>query len=160
MRDKIGIETAEAALRRLATLPAPEGLEERLELRLRVAMREPAKTAPRWRVWSLAAPVWVRAAAVMALVLAVAGGCWEIALHLNKQQEAHQQTAPLTAPAPTAGGGFATGNAIRTPRTLNGPTIPQAKVQQVEPTAVPTVKTKDAKTRNRKARAARAAAVQ
>jgi hypothetical protein len=148
--ERIGVEAAESALRRIAGLGAPEGLEERLEMRLRAAAQTREVHAPRWTGWSLGWQGWLRAAAAAAIVLAVAGGGWTIARQSEQAQAARQQPAPLAAPAET-GGGFATGSARRTPQTLDGPTIDPAKIHAAQPALNPPARSGSPK-KNRKAR--------
>jgi hypothetical protein len=118
-----GAIDAEKTLRLIASLPAPEGIEDRVKSGLRGAERQ-----ARVMSWPLSTPVRgggsgvsaMRAAAAAAIVFVVAGGGWEVYSHIR------------LAPAPTAvaapqqiggGGGLSAAGAKRTPRTLEGPVI-------------------------------------
>lgn len=115
---------AEETLRLIASLPAPEGLEERVRVGLRAEPR-------RARVlhWPVALPgsgmaaSWVRGAAAAAIVLVVAGGGWGIYTRV--------QTGPAdkVIAMPAQGGGFGSAGAMRTPDTLSGPMLHPATQQ-------------------------------
>ena len=62
----------------------------------------------------------MRSAAAAAIVLVVAGGGWGVYSRVQRPQPA--RVIVLTPRAP-AQGGFASSGAMRTPQTLNGPTV-------------------------------------
>jgi len=113
----------ERTLRLIATLPAPEGLEERMKASLRSAPRRANVVV--WPFSSAEDGRWMqragmRAAAAAAIVLLIAGGGWEVYSHI--------QPAPLpaavSAPQPlNGGGGFNAAGAKRVPQTLEGPIV-------------------------------------
>jgi hypothetical protein len=120
----------ESTLRLLASLTAPEGLEERIEVGLRAGLRAASRTdAGKARIlaWLVALRMqnaWLRSslarsAAAAAIVLVVAGGSWGVYSHVQPIQPA-KLVLPLRA-APQ--GGFSSAGAMRTPQTLNGPVI-------------------------------------
>jgi hypothetical protein len=117
-----GAEEAEATLRLIAGLPAPDGLEDRVKAALRAAPR-----TGRVLHWP-AAPVqnqgWlgsalVRSAAAAAIVFVVAGGGWSI---YSRVQPARTPQA-VAMPHVATPGGFSSAGAMRTPQTLNGPLL-------------------------------------
>jgi len=116
--------TGEETLRLLASLPAPAGLEDRVQAGLRAAPRTarilhwPAALLPA----SGMAGSWMRSAAAAAIVFVVAGGGWGIYSHVQPGQPARVTVMP---PRVGAGGGFSSAGAMRTPQTLNGPVLPQ-----------------------------------
>jgi hypothetical protein len=117
---------AEQSLRLIASLPAPEGIEDRLKAGLRSA---PIETGViRWPLsrpnragWAQAA--YLRGAAAAAIVLMVAGGGWGVYAHFGQ--------APLPAadvrPPSIGSGGFSSAEARRTPKTVDGPKIATPK---------------------------------
>ena len=123
--------TGEDTLRLIAGLPAPAGLEDRVQAGLRAA---PAKA--RILHWPTAllpsrglAGSWMRSAAAAAIVVVVAGGGWGIYSRVQPSQPARVLVMP---PRVGAGGGFSNAGAMRTPQTLNGPVLTHPA------TAVPT----------------------
>lgn len=113
---------AEETLRMVAKLPAPDGLVDRVQERLRTAPR-PARVL----AWPLAAVAFryssaMRGAAAAAIVLIVAGGGWSIYSHVQPLSVA----APITAPARISGGGFSSAGAMRTPDSPNGTVLTHA----------------------------------
>jgi hypothetical protein len=111
---------AERTLRIIAGLPAPEGLEDRIMDALSRAPRTasvlpwPEGKRGGWMGGSL-----IRGAAAAAIVFVVGGGSWTV------YSRAHPPQAPkvIAMPRVAAPRGFATGGAMRTPQTLNGPTL-------------------------------------
>ncbi|MGA9461574.1 MAG: hypothetical protein WBV28_02215 [Terracidiphilus sp.] len=109
---------AEETLRLIAGLAAPDGLEDRVQA---VLARAP-RTAPvlpwpldrRWMHGTLA-----RGAAAAAIVCFVAGGGWEVYSRVQPVQAPKVIAIPRVATP----GGFASANAMRTPKTVNGPTL-------------------------------------
>jgi hypothetical protein len=140
-----GSSDFEETLRLLAHLPAPEGLEERVEAGLRAAPRN--ARILRWPVALRAENAWVRAAAAAAIVAVVAGGGWGVYLGVQTVQPARVIAVPQHIAAP--GGGFSNAGAMRTPQTLNGPiaappavakpaaVAPPASTPAVKPVAKP-----------------------
>jgi hypothetical protein len=114
-----GVSPAEETLRLVASLPAPEGIEERIHETLRTAPR-------RGTVLTWPAP-WMRAAAAAAIAFVVAGGGWGIYSRVQPGQPA----VPAHVAVP---GGFSGAGAIRTPQTLAGPVVSHpAKAQPAQP---------------------------
>ncbi|MGA8670503.1 MAG: hypothetical protein WB679_11540 [Terracidiphilus sp.] len=126
-----GSGEAEATLRLIAGLPAPEGLEERVKAGLHQTLHQAPRSASLLR-WPLTTPhdpmrsgstragwmqsPWLRGAAAAAIVFVVAGGGWEVCSRIQPAQEPKAIALPPVA----AHGGFSSANAIRTPKTLNG----------------------------------------
>jgi hypothetical protein len=109
-------------LRTIATLPAPEGLEDRVMDAL-ASTRQSARGLE-WRVISGSQRDWLRAAAAAAIVFVVAGGGWGI---YSRVQPAEPAGAKVLAPAHVgAQSGFSSAGAMRMPQTLNGPAAPVA----------------------------------
>jgi len=135
---------AEATLRLIANLPAPEGLEDRVKAGLRSAPR--TARVLQWtgelRPSSGFAADWMRGAAAAAIVFVVAGGAWGIYSRVQPTPSARGIVMPARN---GAGGGFSNAGAMRTPQTLNGPVVipaanlqtPRGKVDQKQ--AKPTV---------------------
>jgi hypothetical protein len=127
---------AEETLRLIASLPAPEGLEKRIEAGLRVAPRK-ARILP-WPALRLD-NAWVRAAAAAAIVFVVIGGGWGVVSLVQPSQPVRVIAVPPAAPHGTAPGGFSNAGAMRTPQTLDHPVVAQPAAVP-EPTATPAVK--------------------
>jgi hypothetical protein len=114
--------TGEETLRLIASLPAPAGLEDRVQAGLRAApgtariLYWPAALLPA----SGMAGSWLRGAAAAAIVFVVAGGGWGIYSRVQPIQPARVLVMP---PRVGAGGGFSSAGAMRTPETLNGPVL-------------------------------------
>ena len=128
--------TVEATLRLIATLPAPEGLEDRVYANLRTAQQ----SAPRkdhtlaWPTSSWLGRDWMRSAAAAAIVLVVAGGGWGI---YTRVQPVKSIAAPPHVAAPA---GFSNSGAMRTPNTLNGPAVKHPVTAKPQPTKNPAKK--------------------
>jgi hypothetical protein len=126
----------EATLRLIAGLPAPEGLEDRVNASLRTAQR----SAPRkgrilaWPAVSGPGRDWMRSAAAAAIVFVVAGGGWGIYTHV---QPAKGIAAPPRVAPPA---GFSSAGAMRTPNTLNGPEVKQPVTVKPQPAKNPAKK--------------------
>lgn len=128
--------SAEATLRLIATLPAPEGLAERVQLRLDAEPRSAKVLA--WRGSLRPGSGWsgadwlrgnaMRTAAAAAIVFAVAGGGWGVYSRVQPPSSARIIVMPPRANAP---GAFSNAGAIRTPQTANGPVL--AKPATVSP---------------------------
>ncbi len=132
-----GASEAEATLRLIASLPAPEGLEDRVHASLQAAPRRARVLS--WPVTPTGE--WLRAAAAAAIVFVVAGGGWGIYAHVQPGQVVPGIAGPRLA----APGGFSEGGAVRRPQTLVGPTVkPQTpavtplKKFPAKPAATPT----------------------
>jgi hypothetical protein len=126
-----GPGNGEETLRLIAQLPAPQGLEERLMAKIRQAPRTAHvfdwPRNPRWTHSAL-----VRGAAAAAIVCLVLGGGWEIYSRVAPPAASRAVTVP-----PLAGSkGFSSANAVRTPKTLEGPTLshPEVAASLVEET--------------------------
>jgi hypothetical protein len=144
----------EETLRLLARLPAPEGIEERVQAGLREAsLRAGSHTASgeaasgsavsskarilQWPRVGRLESAWARTAAAAAIVFVVAGGGWCISSRIQPVQP----QAAVALPRVAAHGGFSSAGAMRTPQTLNGPVAAPAAVvvapQKVTPAANP-----------------------
>jgi hypothetical protein len=117
---------AEETLRRVAQLPPPAGLEERVHERL-TAERSHAWHAEErgvWRLWKPARRLQFAAAAVLAV--AVAGSSWGV-YHWrgSTKMPSGAQTVQPPPPAPQTGG-FGTADVKRVPPTLAPIKVPPA----------------------------------
>lgn len=125
-----GVSDAEETLRLIASLPAPEGLEDRVHVGLQAAPRRGRILV--WPVPLTLASGWMRSAAAAAIVFVVAGGGWSVYSHVQPGQ----QPPGIAGPHIGGSGQFSTGEAVRRPQTLNGPMVthpapvkrPQVKV--------------------------------
>jgi hypothetical protein len=113
-----GRETGEATLRLIAQLPAPEGLEDRVQAQLRVAPRRARVLS--WPAVLRSDSQWMRSAAAAAIVFVVVGGGWGVYSRVQQPQPARVIVMPPRVAAP---GSFSSAAAIRTPNTLNGPVV-------------------------------------
>lgn len=125
---------AEETLQLLASLPAPDGLVDRVQAGVRNAPR----SAPvlRWPVSMMSGGFVhssvLRGAAAAAIVCVVAGGGWRIYSHVQPTPSAHM----MIAPAHIGGGGaFSSAGAMRTPDTLNGPVLTHVIVAEPQRSA-------------------------
>ena len=115
----------EDTLRLIARLPAPEGLEERVQVGLHSAagtVRGQASGRARILRWPAALSLenaWMRSAAAAAIVFVVAGGGWGVYSRVEPGQPARGIALPHVA----APGGFSGAGAMRMPQTLNGPVV-------------------------------------
>jgi hypothetical protein len=105
----------DATLRLVASLPAPEGLEDRVHAALRQAPR--AAHILEWPASFRTNSAWMRSAAAAAIAFVVVGGGWGV---YSRVQPARVIAMPARTGAP---GGFSSGGAMRTPQTLNGHVI-------------------------------------
>ena len=118
-----GALEAEETLRMIASLPAPEGLEDRVKARLHSSPRGARVVA-----WPFAsADHWMRAAAAAAIVTVIAGGGWGVYSHI--------QVAPLPAAMVeqqnvNGEGHFSTAGAKHVPQTLDGPVVTSPVVEE------------------------------
>jgi hypothetical protein len=126
----------ETTLRLIATLPAPEGLEDRVNASLRTAQRSAPRTGRilAWPTTSWLGRDWMRSAAAATIVLVVAGGGWGIYTHV---QPARGIAAPPRVAAPA---GFSSAGAMRTPQTLNGPVVKHPVTAKPQPVKSPAKK--------------------
>ena len=161
--DRYTQESALAAvdetLRLLASQPAPEGLEDRLQRQLKTALHSAPRPgvfawvkdelAERFRFLSLDGAT-MRAVAAVAIVAVVLGGGWSVfsRVQLAPQGSAIQQRG---------GGGFSSAGAIRTPQNIEGPVVVMPVAQ---PQMEKTEKSKPAKVHHRNAKAGSSAAQQ
>ncbi|MGD0787270.1 MAG: hypothetical protein ABR898_04745 [Terracidiphilus sp.] len=144
---------AEATLRLIARLPAPEGLEERVRASLRAAPRRGRILA--WPAAFRPESGWMRAAAAAAIVFVVAGGGWGVYSRVEQRQPARTVVLTPRVPAP---GGFASAGAVRTPQTLNGPVVAHPATTQAEQSKVPAQPAEKPGRRARPAKGAKASA--
>ncbi len=114
--------SGQETLRMIASLPTPEGLEDRVHKALRAAPRTgrvlvwPAGMRSRISFRSNS----IRTAAAAAIVFVVVGGGWGV----YSRVQLGQSGKVVVMPAPvTNTGGFSGAGAIRTPETLPGPKI-------------------------------------
>jgi hypothetical protein len=114
-----GVRNAEETLRLIATLPAPEGLADRVQARLSAAPRQPFLINLAGLNGWMRSPM-LRGCAAAAIVLAVAGGGWGIYSRVQPASSAKITEAPARV---GPNGGFSNAGAIRTPDTLNGPVL-------------------------------------
>lgn len=117
--------SAEETLRLIASLPAPEGLAERVQQALRAAPHTSRVLS--WPAALQPQSAWMRAVAAAAIVFVVAGGGWGVYAHVQQGQPGKGIVLPVRGPE---GAGFSSAGAMRTPQTLNGPTIMQPAKQQ------------------------------
>jgi hypothetical protein len=112
---------AEEILRVIATMPAPEGLEDRVKARLRVSpgratvIAWPFSSAESWM-----RSAGMRAAAAAAIVMVIAGGGWGVYSHI---QVAPVPTAAVDQQTPNDAGRFSTAGAKHVPQTVEGPVV-------------------------------------
>jgi hypothetical protein len=110
---------ADATLRLIASLPAPEGLAERVRGGLHAGtLREGARVL-NWPMTARAGIVWLRGAAAAAIVCVVAGGAWWISAKAPAAGGSAGAAPVHVRPA----GGFSNASAMHTPDTLNGPVL-------------------------------------
>jgi len=105
---------ADATLRLIAKLPAPEGLEERVHAALRSEPRRARVLA--WPGKFGTEHHWARGAAAAAIAFVVVGGGWGVYSRV-------QPNKVVAMPRVTNQGGFSGANAVRVPQTLDGPVI-------------------------------------
>jgi hypothetical protein len=111
--------SAEETLRLIAGLPAPVGLEDRVNIGLRTARRTGLVLS--WPQSARAGGEWMRGAAAAAIVFVVVGGGWGVYSRVQKPQAATVIVMPHT----STPGGFSNAGAMRTPNPLNGPVVAQ-----------------------------------
>ena len=116
--------TGEDTLRLIASLPAPEGLADRVQDGLRHAPQtarvlnwnRPLRPSGAWMQSTM-----VRGAAAAAIVCVVAGGGWRIYSRVQPEPAAKVLAMPRRV-AP-GGNGFSQAGAKRVPQTLEGPVL-------------------------------------
>ena len=116
---------AEETLRLIASLPAPDGLEDRVHAALNAAPR--GRRVLAWPSALRAESGWMRGAAAAAIVFVVAGGGWGVYMRVEPTNNGQNQPAKvIVMPARMpAAGGFSGAGAMRPPLTLPGPAAPQ-----------------------------------
>jgi len=123
-----GAHAAEETLRLIATLPAPEGLEDRVKAGLRSAPQRGMVVAwPFSTTQRLMHSAGSRAAAAAAIVLAVAGGGWGVYSHI---QIAPVPSAFVEQPLQNGAGRFSTAGAMHVPKTVQGPVVAAPVVEK------------------------------
>lgn len=110
----------EDTLHLIANLPAPQGLEDRVQAALLKAPRS-GRVLP-WPAALRPESGWMRTAAAAAIVFVVAGGGWGVYSRVQSGQPARGTVVPPHVAAPAFG--FSSAGAMRTPQTLNGPVVP------------------------------------
>ena len=118
-----GAIAAEETLRLIASLPAPEGIEERVKAGVHAADRQASIVS--WPVSSSSRARWtqvsgMRAAAAAAIVFVVAGGGWGVYSHIRV---APVPTAVAAPQAIVGSAGMSAAGAKRVPKTLDGPVV-------------------------------------
>jgi len=122
----------EETLRLIASLPAPQGLEDRVHKALGAAPRMgkvvawPTGIRSRFSLESN----WMRTAAAAAIVFVVVGGGWGVLNRVEQGQNGKVIVMPARIPA---SGGFSGAGAIRTPETIPGPTVKQPAKKAAAP---------------------------
>jgi hypothetical protein len=121
MPEQAGSGGFEDTLKLIARLPAPEGLEERVKAGLHASQLVGPRPA---RILDFPAlrpgRNWMRSAAAAAIVFVVVGGGWGVYSRVQQPRAAQVIVMPPRVAAP---GGFSNSGAMRTPNTLNGPTV-------------------------------------
>ncbi len=134
-RDRTHGGEADKTLRLIASLPAPQGLEDRVNSGLHsVAQRG---RVLHWPGGSHSGGGWThgamaRCAAAAAIVFVVGGGGWGVYSRVQPPQEPRAIAIPHVA----APGGFSNAGAMRTPQTLSGPILSHpvtGTMKQTEP---------------------------
>lgn len=136
---------AEETLRLIASLPAPDGLEDRVNAALS-AVQNRDRVLGRGRVLAWPRAIrpesgWMRTAAAAAIVFVVAGGGWGVYMRVEQSQTPKVIVMPARISAP---GGFSGAGAMRAPVTLPGPAAPQP-VKASEPAKADAAQTKTVK---------------
>lgn len=119
---------AESTLRLIAKLPAPDGLADRVHVRLRNAPAQAQVFA-----WPTMRTGWaqtntLRGAAAAAIVCLVVGGGWRVYSHVQPEPTAHILFVP---PRMSPAGGFSSAGARRIPDTANRPILTHEVVPAV-----------------------------
>ena len=111
------VRNAEDTLRLIASLPAPEGLEDRMIEGLRSAPRQGRVLS--WPGLMSSNRDWLRTAAAAAIAFVIVGGGWGV------YSRVQPGSVSATMPQPTMGGGFSNAGAVRVPQTLPAPQAAQ-----------------------------------
>jgi hypothetical protein len=116
--------SAEVALRVIAGLPAPDGLVDRVQSRLRSEPR--ARRVLAWPM-ALGPGGWVnssafRGVAAAAIVCVVVGGGWRIYSRVQPAASARILTVPAAGQS-SPSRGFSTGGSVHTPDPRTGPVV-------------------------------------
>jgi hypothetical protein len=111
---------AEETLRLIASLPAPDGLEDRVHAALNAVPRKSRVLA--WPRALRAESGWMRGAAAAAIVFVVTGGGWGVYTRVELNQPAKVIVMPARMPST---GGLSGAGAMRPPLTLPRPTAPE-----------------------------------
>ena len=156
---------AEETLRLIASLPAPDGLEDRGNAALSAAQsRDRVLGRGRVLAWPRAIRPesgWMRTAAAAAIVFVIAGGGWGVYMRVEQEnQPAKVIVMPARMPAP---GGFSGAGAMRTPLTLPGPAAPQPAKANLAPPKMatkPLIRLKPTSSRSGQPRSTRKTAAQ
>lgn len=123
---RVSAGDADATLRLIAELPVPEGLEDRVKSVLGKAPTGQTAKLLGWPARSWTQTAWARGAAAAAIVAAVAGGSWGVYARVQWHE------APVAIPHVGGLGGFSSANAVRTPKTLDVPTVvPQRSAERM-----------------------------
>ena len=136
MSSDSGRDCGEATLRLMAGLPAPAGLEERVNKALREVPRGGRVLAwpARFRAKAVLESNWMRATAAAAIVFVVVGGGWGV----YSRVQPGPAGKVLVMPQPMPGsGGFSGAGAIRTPATIPGPKVREQGTQPAKKPATP-----------------------
>jgi hypothetical protein len=128
--DAADASTVDATLRLIASLPAPEGLEDRIIAGLHAAPR--TARILHWPAQLRQSGGWTRTAAAAAIVLVVVGVGWGICFRAQPPQPTARGVVASQRPA-AAAGGFSSAGAMRTPQTLNGPVLVHPVIVQAIP---------------------------
>jgi len=112
---------AEATLRLIANLPAPQGLENRVIAGVRTA--KPSGRVLGWPRMLHPTENWLRSAAAAAIVFVVIGGGWGV----------YSRVQPIsTVAVPShSGGAFSNAGAVRVPQTVPAPVVAKPAPAQV-----------------------------
>jgi len=141
-----GAHAAEETLRLIATLPAPEGLKDRVKAGLRSAPQRGMVVAwPFSTTQRLMHSAGSRAAAAAAIVLAIAGGGWGVYSHI---QVAPVPSALIEPQLPNGAGHFSTAGAMHVPQTVQGPVVAAPVVEKQTGKAVQVPQRHGSKTKN------------
>lgn len=142
VRDTEGLGEADATLRLIASLPAPEELAERVRGRLQAGSGAGSVSALgsgrvlAWRDRVNGARDWMRGAAAAAIVGVVSGGAWWIYASVAPSGAGSAVAPPVHV---RQAGGFSNAGAMHMPETLKGPVLREG-------TATPTSKERSPKT--------------
>jgi hypothetical protein len=117
---------AEAALRRIASLPVPAGLEDRIHATLACGQTRGSGRLLEWPAASGSGNAWLRSAAAAAIAVVVVGGGWGVYSRVQPWQPVRAVPAPVIG----AQGSFGGAGAIRTPQTLTGPVLTHSVTAQ------------------------------